>query len=203
MRKQFLLVVVMFSLASCGGPYKNLMKELGVKNGIVAEIKTAKGDIYIQLHYKKAPLTVASFVGLAEGTLPNKVKKIGEPYFDGLTFHRVVPNFVIQGGDPMGNGRGGPGYSFRQEIVKELSHDSEGVVAMANAGPNTNGSQFYITLAATTNLDGGYNIFGRVLKGMDVVKKITVGDRMDKVTIIRLGGDAKNWDANAMFNQHK
>jgi len=179
------------------------MKELGVKKGIIAEIKTSKGDIYIQLYYERAPLTVANFVGLAEGTLPNKVSKVGDPYFDGLTFHRVVPNFVIQGGDPMGNGMGGPGYQFRQEIVKELRHDSEGTVAMANAGPGTNGSQFYITLAATPHLDGGYNVFGKVIKGMDVVKSITSGDRMDKVTIIRLGGDAKDWDANKMFEEHK
>jgi peptidyl-prolyl cis-trans isomerase A (cyclophilin A) len=201
MRKQLLIVVVLFSVVSCGGPYKSLMKELGINKGIVAEIKTNKGDIYIQLHYEQAPLTVASFVGLAEGTLANKVTKVGEPYFDGLTFHRVVPNFVVQGGDPMGNGVGGPGYQFKQEIVKALSHDAEGVVAMANSGPNTNGSQFYITLAATPHLDGGYNVFGKVIKGMDVVKSLTQGDRMDKVSIIRLGGDAKKWDANATFNE--
>ena len=176
MKKQFVLIVVLFSLLSCGGPYKNLMKELGINKGIIAEVKTNKGDFYIQLYFEQAPLTVANFVGLSEGTLANKASKVGDPYYDGLTFHRVVENFVVQGGDPMGSGMGGPGYQFRQEIVKALSHDSEGIVAMANSGPNTNGSQFYITLAATPHLDGGYNVFGKVIKGMEFVDMIKKGD---------------------------
>ncbi|GAB4170679.1 MAG: peptidylprolyl isomerase [Calditrichia bacterium] len=168
-------------------------KTYDLPDGLYGVLDTDKGEIIIQLEYQKAPMTVSNFVGLAEGTIKNTFRGPGEPYFDGLTFHRVVPNFVIQGGDPQGNGSGGPGYEFPNEIHPDLKHDAEGVVAMANAGPHTNGSQFYITLNKTPHLDGGYSVFGKVVQGMDVVKQIKQGDKIKKVTILRIGEDAKQF----------
>jgi peptidylprolyl isomerase len=158
-------------------------------DGLFAEITTNRGVIVMSLAYDKAPMTVSSFVGLAEGTIKAN-GQTGKRYFDGLTFHRVVAGFVIQGGDPKGDGSGGPGYQFPNEVRSDLKHDSPGVVAMANAGPNTNGSQFYITLAPTPNLDGGYSVFGKVVQGMDVVQKVQQGDVMKTVRIIRVGAPA-------------
>jgi peptidylprolyl isomerase len=162
-------------------------------NGLFARLVTSKGEIVLSLEYEKAPLTVGNFVGLAEGRL-DAFK--GRKYFDGLSFHRVEPGFVIQTGDPKGDGTGGPGYEFPNETSPELKYDSEGVAGMANAGPGTNGSQFFITMAATPQLDGGYSIFGKVVEGMDVVKKIARGDKLEKVEIIRNGGSAKAFKAD-------
>lgn len=158
-------------------------------DGLYAEIKTERGTIVCSLEFEKAPMTVANFVGLAEGTLKaNGVT--GRKFYDGLTFHRVEKGFVIQGGDPKGDGTGGPGYEFPNETRSDLKHDAAGVMAMANSGPNTNGSQFYITMAAASWLDGGYNVFGHVVQGMDVVNAIKQGDHMISVRILRLGAAA-------------
>src|SRR3989344_5828484 len=141
-------------------------------DGMYAKFETNKGDIYTLLEFKKTPMTVANFVGLAEGTIKNKAKADGIPYYDGLKFHRVIPNFMIQGGCPLGTGTGGPGYQFKDEIVPALQFSKTGLLAMANAGPGTNGSQFFITTAPTPWLNGRHTIFGEVTEGMDIVTVI-------------------------------
>lgn len=167
-----------------------------------AEIETNKGTIVTELFYKKTPITVANFIALAEGNHPEVDAKFkGKKFYDGLTFHRVIPNFMIQGGDPDGNGSGGPGYQFDNEIVEDLKHDSAGILSMANAGPNTNGSQFFITHTATPHLDGMHTVFGKVIKGQEVVDKIAQGDTINSITIVRVGSDAEAFDAPATFEE--
>ncbi len=161
--------------------------------GLYAHITTGRGDIVLSLAFDQVPLTVASFVGLAEGTFKNSAKQPGVPYYDGVKFHRVVPGFVIQGGDPLGDGRGGPGYTFADEFDSTLRHDKAGIVSMANAGPKTNGSQFFITLGATPHLNDKHSVFGSVVIGMDVVESIEAGDVMESMRIIRNGEKAQNF----------
>ena len=170
-----------------------------MENGIYAKIGTSKGTITIKLEYEKTPMTVANFVGLAEGTFENNVTEVGTPYYNGLTFHRVIEDFMIQGGDPTGTGSGGPGYQFEDEIHPELKHNRPGTMSMANAGPATNGSQFFITHGPTDWLDGKHTVFGYVVEGQDIVDVVAQGDTMDTIEIVRLGADAEAWDASSVF----
>ena len=160
--------------------------------GLYAELKTTRGTIVCQLHYQKTPMTVMNFVGLAQGKIPS-TQAPGKPFYDGLIFHRVINNFMIQGGDPQGSGRGGPGYRFPDEIVPSLKHDTAGILSMANAGPSTNGSQFFITHNATPWLDGKHTVFGKVFQGQAVVNAIRQGDRIEKVTVVAVGEAAKQF----------
>ena len=172
---------------------------------VYAEIETSRGLIEAELDFQRAPLTTMNFVGLAEGTLPFQNRPSGKPFYDGQTFHRVVPGFVIQGGDPFSAdpsfpveklGDGGPGYSFPDEFNPGLRHDAAGVLSMANDGPDTNGSQFFITLAPVNRLNYLHSVFGQVVRGLDVVKQITPGDRIVRVTIHRTGPDAEAFHAS-------
>lgn len=156
----------------------------GLEDGVYAEIKTTKGSILLSLETEKTPMTVSNFVGLAEGTI--KTSRDGR-FYDGLTFHRVIDDFMIQTGCPLGNGTGSPGYKFPDEFHPTLRHDGPGVLSMANSGPGTNGSQFYITHVATPWLDDKHTVFGRVVEGQDVVDSIAQGDRIESVEIIRQG----------------
>ena len=171
-----------------------------MKEGIFAHLKTEKGNIKIQLTYDKTPGTVGNFVGLTEGSLENKVSLNGEPYYDGLKFHRVIPDFMIQGGCPNGTGMGGPGYQFDDEFHPDLKHDRPGILSMANSGPDSNGSQFFITHTSTPWLDGKHTVFGLLVEGQEVVDSIAQGDAIQKITIERVGADAKAWDANSAFD---
>lgn len=164
-------------------------------DGLYAEIQTDHGNILCSLEFEKTPLTVCNFAGLAEGKINTRVRS-GEPYYDGLLFHRVIPDFMIQGGCPEGTGTGGPGYCFRDEIVAALKHDRAGILSMANAGPGTNGSQFFITHTATSWLDGKHTVFGHVAKGQEVVGAIGTNDKIRHIEIMRCGTAANDFPAN-------
>lgn len=167
--------------------------------GLYAKIDTDKGVIICRLFFEDTPMTVANFVGLAEGKLDTSTKK-GQPFYDGIIFHRVIKDFMIQGGDPTGTGTGGPGYRFADEIRPNLKHDSPGILSMANAGPGTNGSQFFITHVPTPHLDGKHTVFGKVVQGQDVVNAIAKGDAIRSVSIIRVGPAAEKFQVDqAMF----
>ncbi len=170
-----------------------------MQDGLYAKFHTSKGEILVKLEQEKTPGTVGNFIGLAEGNLENKAIPQGKPYYDGLKFHRVIPDFMIQGGDPKGNGTGGPGYNFADEIHPELTHNEPGKLSMANAGPGTNGSQFFITHIATPWLDGKHTVFGSVVEGQDVVDAVAQGDKLDKVEIIRVGETAEKFNAVEQF----
>lgn len=170
-----------------------------MQDGLYAKFHTSKGEILLKLEFEKTPVTVANFVGLVEGKIKNTHKAEGQPYYDGLKFHRVLENFMIQGGCPKGTGVGGPGYSFDDEIHADLKHDKPGILSMANSGPNTNGSQFFITHVETSWLDGKHTVFGNTVEGQDVVDKISQGDEIEKAEIIRVGTKANSFDALDVF----
>ena len=173
------------------------------EDGLYAKMKTNKGDILLKLEYQKTPITVANFVSLAEGTNPFVQEKLkGKPYYNGLKFHRVIADFMIQGGDPEENGSGGPGYAFKDEFDESLKHTKGGILSMANAGPSTNGSQFFITHKATPWLDNKHSVFGEVLEGMDVVNAIAQGDQIMELQIIKKGADANKFDAAKTFSDY-
>ncbi|UOY05556.1 peptidylprolyl isomerase [Muricauda sp. SCSIO 64092] len=170
-----------------------------MQDGIYAKFNTTKGEILVKLTHDKTPGTVGNFVALAEGTLENRAKPQGEPYYDGLKFHRVIPDFMIQGGCPQGTGTGSPGYQFEDEFHDDLKHDGPGVLSMANAGPGTNGSQFFITHVATPWLNNKHTVFGHVAHGQEVVDAIEQGDGIEALKIVRVGEDAEKWNAIEAF----
>ena len=169
--------------------------------GIYAKFNISKGLILLKLNYKETPGTVGNFVSLVEGTQKNSYKNSGEPYYDGLKFHRVIPDFMIQGGCPQGTGSGGPGYQFDDEFHPDLKHNRKGILSMANAGPGTNGSQFFITHGPTDWLDGKHTVFGYVVEGQDIVNLVEQGDLIESVTIEYHGEAAEKWNAQLAFNE--
>ena len=170
-----------------------------MQDGLYAKLNTSKGTILIALEFKKTPGTVGNFVALAEGDLENSVKPQGTPYYDGLKFHRVIPDFMIQGGCPQGSGTGNPGYKFDDEFHPELKHDTPGILSMANAGPGTNGSQFFITHIETPWLDNKHTVFGKVQEGQDVVDMIAQEDVINTLEILRVGNEAEQFNAIEAF----
>lgn len=217
MKKIFLLTIAIITLINCTPIYKkmNIDKDFynGLQDGIYAKMETSKGELIIQFFDQDAPVTVANFVGLAQGTIENKAKAKGVPYYDGIVFHRVIKNFMIQGGDPQGTGMGDPGYKFDDE-KNDLKHEGKGYLSMANSGPNTNGSQFFITEVPTPWLDGRHTIFGKVIKGEDVIDAIANSEtgaqdrpkeeiKIVKVTVFTKGDAYEKYDAAKIFNEGK
>ena len=168
-------------------------------NGLFATLSTSKGEIKIELEFEKTPGTVGNFVGLSLGLISNSIKPLGEAYYNGLKFHRVINDFMIQAGCPLGTGTGDPGYKFDDEFHNELKHDRPGVISMANAGPSTNGSQFFITHLETPWLDNKHTVFGNVVDGMDVVNSISQNDEIISIKINAVGDKAKAFDAAKAF----
>ena len=198
MNKNFIILISIITLNSC-----NMNNYSDLSEGLYADIETSKGNIILELYYEEVPTTVSNFVALAEGNHPVvDDQHSGKPYYDGLKFHRVIENFMIQGGDPTGSGSGGPGYQFDDEFNEELKHDGPGILSMANAGPGTNGSQFFITHVETPWLDGKHSIFGKVNTGQEVVDKVEQNDVIKNVKIIRIGEGANNFDAPKNFENY-
>lgn len=211
--KKLLFFSLLLTLINCKTLELDKQTYDGLENGLYANIKTTQGDMLVKFYDKESPVTVANFIGLAEGKIPNDAKKAGVPFYDGIIFHRVIKDFMIQTGDPQGTGMGGPGYRFEDE-KNDLKHSGAGVLSMANSGPNTNGSQFFITEVPTPWLDGRHTIFGQVIKGTEVINKIAnvptgAQDKpvtpviMEKVSIITKGDEYKNYDAAKFFNDNK
>ena len=219
MLKKNLLIatITAISLTSCNSIYKkmNVDKEMyaSLNDGLYANFQTSKGNMIVKFEDQDAPVTVANFVGLAEGKIDNKAKAKGVPFYDGTIFHRVIKDFMIQGGDPQGTGMGDPGYKFEDE-KNSLEHTGKGILSMANSGPNTNGSQFFITEVATPWLDGRHTIFGKVVNGIEVVDAIANVEKgaqdkpktdvvLEKVSVFSKGDAYKNYDAAKLFNEGK
>ncbi len=217
LKKNLLIAIAAISLTSCTPIYKkmNVDKETyaALKDGLYANFQTSKGNMIVKFEDKKAPVTVANFVGLAEGKIENKAKGKGVPFYDGTIFHRVIKDFMIQGGDPKGTGMGDPGYKFEDE-KNDLKHTGKGILSMANSGPNTNGSQFFITEIATPWLDGKHTIFGEVVNGIEVIDTIANVEKgaqdkpktdivLEKVAIFSKGDDYKGYDAAKLFKEGK
>src|SRR5690606_36345652 len=217
MKKIIAIMTMATFMVSCAVKIPNSMSKQeyeNLKDGLYAQMETSMGDMTIELFEEDAPLTVANFVGLAEGTKENNAKPLGTPYYDGIVFHRVIKDFMIQGGDPDGKGTGGPGYNFEDEFDSDKKHDKKGILSMANAGPGTNGSQFFITEVPTPWLDGRHTIFGQVIEGLDVIDSIAnvkkgPQDRpvedvvINHVYIIKKGDKYKNYDGGKAFDQAK
>ena len=205
------LLSAMFVFFSCNSQ-KKAYKDLG--DGLFADIETTKGHIVVKLNYKEVPTTVANFVTLAEGKNNFvKVKYKGKPFYNGTIFHRVIDGFMIQGGDPTGTGMGDPGYRFEDEFVPSLKHSKKGILSMANSGPNTNGSQFFITQVPTPHLDGRHSVFGETVKGEEVIDAIAKAPRngqdrpnedikIKNITIVANGKDAQKFDAVKVFDSY-
>ena len=195
------LLSLLISLTSCNKQADKLPPQAA--DGIYAEFVTSKGSIICALEYEKTPITVANFVALAEGknNMVNEEYK-GKKFYDSLKFHRVIPDFMIQGGDPLGNGSGGPGYKFKDEFHPELKHDKPGILSMANSGPKTNGSQFFITHKETPWLDNKHSVFGHVIEGQNIVDSIQQNDIIKTINIIRKGRAAKKFKAEKVFEAY-
>jgi FKBP-type peptidyl-prolyl cis-trans isomerase len=217
MKKIISIFVAAMTILSCNPIYKKMNIDETLYNslpeGVYAKMETTQGDMIIQFFDKESPVTVANFVGLAQGTIENKAKAKGTPYYDGIIFHRVIKDFMIQGGDPTGTGMGDPGYKFDDE-KNNLKHEGKGYLSMANSGPNTNGSQFFITHVPTPHLDGRHTVFGKVIKGLEVIDAIANVEKgaQDKpktdvviksVKIFTKGDAYKNYDASKIFNEGK
>lgn len=217
MKKILLLFGALLLLTNCKPIYKKMNIDQtfyeSLPSGVYAKMETSKGEMIIQFFDKEAPITVANFVGLAQGTIENTAKPKGTPYYDGIIFHRVIKDFMIQGGDPTGTGMGDPGYKFDDE-KNDLRHEGKGFLSMANSGPNTNGSQFFITEVATPWLDGRHTIFGKVINGLETIDNIvTVAKNsqdkpledvvINSVKIFTKGDEYANYDANKIFIEGK
>lgn len=215
MKKIISILTVSALLVSCSVKIPQSMSKEEYKNlkdGLYAQMETSKGNMTIELYEQDAPLTVANFVGLAEGTKKNEAKPLGTPFYDGIIFHRVIKDFMIQGGDPDGKGTGGPGYDFEDEFFSDKKHDTKGILSMANSGPATNGSQFFITEVPTPWLDGRHTIFGKVIYGIEVIDTIANVEKgpqdrpkedivINHVYIIKKGDKYKNYDGGKAFDQ--
>lgn len=213
MKKFIALSITLLTLLNCKTLEIDKETYKSLPDGLYGNLTTSKGDILVKFEDEKSPVTVANFVGLAEGKIENKSKKKGEPFYDGTIFHRVIKDFMIQGGDPQGTGMGDPGYKFDDE-KNDLQHTGKGILSMANSGPNTNGSQFFITEVATPWLDGRHTIFGKVVKGEAVIDSIANVEKgaqdkpktdvvLNKVAIFSKGDKYKHYDAEKIFNEGK
>jgi peptidylprolyl isomerase len=196
MKKIYIPLFLLAIAVGCKTQYPDL------DSGLYADIQTNKGSILLKLAYDKAPITVANFISLSEGENQKVSEEFkSKKYYNGIKFHRVIPNFMIQGGDPTGSGSGGPGYRFEDEF-SDLTHKGPGILSMANSGPNTNGSQFFITHKATPWLDGKHTVFGEVIEGQEIVDSIQQNDLIEDVIIVRKGKEAKQFDAPKIFTTY-